>query len=322
MLTLHEAGLLTTLQDAGRHGSGHLGIGASGAADLPAWRLANTLVGNPPGASCALEITLLGPTLTCHTDTVIALTGAPLPHARLDEAALPMWRPVPVASGQCLRLGPIPTGCRAYLAVAGGIDVPPWRGSRSTDVNAALGPVPRALHDGDELPLGRAGIRVPDETPTWSLDPQPWFPDHAPRRLRLTRATHTDALTETALQTLTDTTFHIGSQSNRVGVRLDGPQLSLREPLELVSEGLVPGVVQLPPDGVPIVMGPEHPVTGGYPRVAQVAAVDLPVLAQCRPGDAVRLAWIEPAAAADLLARREHELGELLVHIRQRLESA
>ncbi len=319
MLSVEQPGLLTTLQDAGRAGSAHLGIGRGGAADLPAMRLANALVGNA-AAACVLEATLTGPTLVFHHATRVALTGAPLPKATLDGRPVPMWQTLPVAAGQRLVSGPMAEGCRTCLAVAGGIDIAPWRGSRATDVNAGLGPLPRPLMAGDNLPTGRPCPYHHDDSPAWSLDPSPWFDAATPRRIRLLEGSHADALDAASRDALTSALFTTGNDSNRVGMRLDGPVLHLRRSLELVSEGLVPGVVQLPPDGRPIIMGPEHPVTGGYPRIAQVAAVDLPILAQCRPGDTLRFAWIGAREAAMRLARHEAALATLVARIGKRLE--
>ncbi len=319
MLTVIQPGLLTTLQDAGRHGSARLGIGTSGAADGPALRLANALVGNP-ASCCALEMTWNGPTLETGRDLLVALTGAPLPRARIDDAPLPMWRPVRVQAGSRLAPGAMEQGCRSYLAVAGGIDVPPWHGSRSTDVNAGLGPVPRPLAAGDTLRTGNAPAAAFDDA-AWSLDPRPWFDASSPRVVRLVPGSHAERLDAASRKALTDARFRIGKDSNRVGLRLDGPRLALSAPLELVSEGAVAGTVQLPPDGRPIVLGPEHPVTGGYPRIGQVAAVDLPLLAQCRPGDTVVFRWIDLGQAASMLAEREAALERLVGEIGKRLEN-
>lgn len=319
MLTIEHPGLLTTPQDAGRRGSAHLGIGHSGAADLPALRLANVLAGNPADA-CTLEMTLLGPTLVFDGDTCVALTGAPLAKARVGDIALPMWQPVRVPRGTCLTLGPMTQGCRSYLAVAGGIEVMPWRGSRSTDINAGLGPLPRALAAGDTLPVGRPANTPPGDG-SWSLDPRPWFDTSSPRRIRLLPGSHSDRLDPASRAALTRDTFRINRDSNRVAVRLDGPRLALAEPLEPVSEGVVTGTMQLPSGGQPIIMGCEHPVTGGYPRIGQVAAVDLPVLAQCRPGDTVAFEWIGREQALNLLAKRERALERLFHDIHARLET-
>lgn len=321
MIEVLEAGLISSLQDAGRPGHAALGIGRAGAADLPALRLANALVGNDDRA-CAIELTLRGPRLRFHRDTVFALTGAPLPNARCDGRPVAGWRRLHASAGSELQLGAMPTGCRAYLAVAGGIDVEPWLGSRSTDLNAGLGPAPgRALRADDRLATGDAPAPV-DEPPHWSLDPRPWFDAESPRVLRWTPGRHTGLLDEASREALRTRPFRVGADSNRVGVRLDGPALKLRQPLELVSEGVVAGVVQLPPGGQPIILLNEHPVTGGYPRVAQLAAVDLPRLAQCRPGDTLHVRWTGCAEAIEALCTQQRMLDKLCADIRRRLEES
>lgn len=327
-----KPGLLTTPQDRGRIGLAHLGIGRAGAMDAPALRLANALAGNPADA-CALEITLLGPTLRFHTDTDIALTGAPV-EARVDGVRVPLWAPLRVRAGATLALGGMRHGCRSYLAVRGGFAFAPVLGSRSLDVNAALGPLDgRALRAGDVLPIGAApevdatargkprASSSPTEaiSPGWSLDFRPWFDGEAQRPLRLLPGTHTTRLDATSQAALFEETFRVAADSNRVGYRLEGPHLALAEPLELVTEASVAGTVQLPPSGQPIVLMAEHPVSGGYPRIGHVAAVDLPRLAQRRPGDAVRFVTTTPEEARRRLAERERRLQRLEAAIALRL---
>lgn len=322
MIEVLHPGLLSSLQDAGRAGHAHLGIGRAGAADRPAMTLANALVGNDANA-CVVEATLVGPRLRVQRAAWIALTGAPLPRARLDGEALPMWRPVRCAAGSEIDLGPMASGCRSYLAVGGGIAVDPWLGSRSSDLNAGLGPMHgRALQAGDRVPLGEPG-RALAYAGQWSLDPGPWFArDEDTPRLHLLRASHTDRLDPASRDALGGgSVFRVDSDSNRVGVRVQAPEpLQLRDSLELVSEGLVPGTMQLPPGGQPILMLAEHPVTGGYPRIAQLASVDLPRLAQLRPGGMLRFQWIEAEQARRARRVRDRELEQLVRYIRTRLE--
>jgi biotin-dependent carboxylase-like uncharacterized protein len=322
MIEILATGLLSSLQDHGRIGQAHLGIGRSGAADLPAMTLANALVGNAPQA-CALEMTLQGPRLRLHQSTTIALAGAPMPKASCNGVPLPMWRPVTCQAGSEIRFGAMRSGCRSYLAVAGGFDVEAWLGSRSTDLNAGLGPLGgRALREGDELPLGPAGC-VPGDPVHWSLDPGPWFNDDAtPHVLRLLAGSHTPELDDASRQALETREFRISADSNRVGVRIQSDvPLKLRDHLELVSEGTVPGVMQLPPGGQPILLLNEHPVTGGYPRIAQLAAVDLPRLAQCRPGDRLHFTWIKLEQAHAMFERSKQSLELLMDQIARRLEN-
>lgn len=315
-----KPGLLTTLQDAGRPGYAHLGVGRSGAFDAPALRIANALCGNLADA-CGLEITLRGPTLRFDTDALVAVTGAPLP-VTVDGRDAPMWAPVPVRAGATLALGALRGGCRSYLAVRGGIDVQPVLGSRSVDVNAALGPLDgRALRAGDRLPVAatEAGLKYTATLPKWRVDPRPWFDDDTAQPLRMMRGAHFEHLTETSRNELFLHAFDVAPESNRVGIRLAGPTLEWQAPLEMISEGCVPGLLQLPPSGQPIAFGPECPVSGGYPRIGHIAAVDLPRLAQCRPGDAVRFRACTLAEAMDALHIREQSLTRLEAMIRRRV---
>jgi len=321
MIEVLHPGMLSSLQDHGRAGYAHLGIGRSGAADRPARVLANALLGNTE-AACVIEATLVGPRLRLRQAAWIALTGAPLPRARLAGRPLPMWRPVHGAAGAEIDLGPMPSGCRSYLAVQGGIAVEPWLDSRSSDLNAGLGPMQgRALQAGDVLPLGKPEC-APDYAGHWSLDPAPWFDGSMGAPLRLMPASHTDRLEPASRDALGGAVaFRVDADSNRVGVRLRGSApLRLDRPLQLPSEGLVAGTMQLPPAGQPILMLAEHPVTGGYPRIAQLAEADLPRLAQLRPGVTVRFDWIDADTARDAWQAREHELLQICSMIRTRLE--
>lgn len=321
-----KPGLQTTLQDAGRPGLAHLGIGRSGAFDAPSMRIGNALVGNPHSA-CALEMTLLGPTLRFRHDAWIAVTGAPTVF-RIDGVDAPMWAPVWVRADTHVELGAMRSGCRAYLAVAGGFDVDVVLGSRSTDANAHLGPFDgRPLQAGDVLRYrgGRqqrqTGNNCATVTPHWSIDSRPWIDDDPERRLRLLPGTHLDNLTDVSRNILFSEIFIVHTDSNRVGLRLDGPKLEWVAPIEMVSEGCVPGLLQLPPSGQPIAFGPECPVSGGYPRLGQIAAVDLPRLAQRRPGDALRFRPCTLEEAWRALREREHALRKMETAITVRLHA-
>ena len=314
-----KPGLLSTLQDGGRRGHAAIGVGRAGAMDVPAWRLANALVGNR-GNEAAIECTLVGPTLRFEHSAWIALTGAPIA-ARIGAFELPVWTACHVPAGSVLQLGSMAVGCRSYLAVRGGFDVAPVLGSRSSDLHAGLG---HALQAGEVLPIG--GEPAEPDGPagdpralTWRLDPQPWF-DFAQAPIALLPGSHAAQLDDASRRQLVDARFRIGKDSNRTASRLDGPTLRLRAPLELISEAALPGTVQLPPSGQPIVLMAEAPVTGGYPRIGQVAAVDLPRLAQRRPGDTACFRHGTLEQAMTRLLRREQALDTLLKHIAQRLQ--
>ncbi|HEY6894281.1 MAG TPA: biotin-dependent carboxyltransferase family protein [Rhodanobacteraceae bacterium] len=301
-----RAGLLTTLQDGGRHGFATLGVGTAGAMDDVAQRLANALVGNSPDAP-ALEITLTGPRLRFEQATTIALTGAVHP-------GVPMWCALDVDAGQVLDIGPARQGARAYLAIAGGFVAERVLASASVDVNARLG---LRLRDGDRIGVGAS--RLKRGRTTWSLDPRSWFDADPATPIRLVRGTHFDALDAASRTAMFEREFRIASDSNRVGFRLDGPRLALSVPLELVSEPLARGTLQLPPGGQPIALMAEHPTVGGYPRIGHIAAVDVTRLAQRRPGDAVRFAEINLDEAQTRYLEREHALASLIEAIHERL---
>jgi antagonist of KipI len=316
-----KPGLLTTLQDAGRPGFAHFGIGRAGAFDAPALRIANALCGNPRDA-CAMEITLLGPTLHFRGDAWVAVTGAPIPF-RAEGVEQPTWAPVFVAAGSTIELGAMRSGCRSYFAVRGGFDAAPVLGSRSVDVNAQLGPFSgRPLRASDVLEVkiasGPSWTTAPKPV-NWRFDPRPWFPEDTPATLRLLPGSHFDKLEETSRKLLFSEVFTVQTDSNRVGLRLSGPALEFGEPVEMVSEGCVPGILQLPPSGQPIAFGPESPVSGGYPRIGQIAAVDIARLAQRRPGDALRFMPCTFDDALRVLREREYALTRLETGIAARL---
>jgi allophanate hydrolase subunit 2 len=347
-------GLLTTVQDDGRHGFGAIGVGTAGAMDTVSLRLANLLVDNTQDAA-ALEITLRGPRLRFESDALVAVTGAEV-DARCDGHIVPLWRPVLLRAGSKLNLGGMRRGCRAYLAVAGGIDLPAMLGSRSTDINAALGPIPRALVAGDVLPCASASrasclelwkvvaartksfaenaqavgahpLADRAENPSfvctnWSLDPAPWFDGNTAHPIRAIRGTHCANLDADSQRALFAAEFRIGVDSNRVGSRLEGMSLQLASKIELVSEGVATGTIQLPPGGTPIALTAEAPTTGGYPRIAHIIEIDQPRFAQLRPGDRVRFVETDLADAQQCFIERERALARLDGWVRARLRES
>lgn len=323
-----KPGLLSTLQDGGRHGLQHLGVGHAGAMDANALRLANYLVDNPADA-VALEITLQGPRLRFATPALIALTGADI-DASVDQQSVPLWRPVVLRAGSELMLGGMPRGARSYLSIAGGIDVACVLGSGSTDINAALGPP--ALRTGTRLAckpehrdryqrLWRALDAGAEKyhAASWWIDPAPWFDADPNIIVHTMRGAHFAQLDDESQRAFFADEFRIGNESNRVGYRLQGPHLKLATPLELISEGLSVGTVQLPPSGNAIVLMAEHPTTGGYPRIGHVASTDLAKLAQARPGQTLRFVEIDLAEAQTRYLAQQAEIERLRMAIADHL---
>lgn len=282
-LTVLAAGALTTVQDLGRRGFAHLGVPRAGALDPSAAALANRLVGN--GASAAvLEVTLGGLEVRADAGVWFAVSGAPCP-VTVDSEARGLSRAEWLPPGSTLRLGEPATGVRSYVAVAGGIAVAPVLGSRSTDTLAWVGP-PRVT-PGTKLPVG-------DLTGEPRALDTPRPPDGGP--LRVTAGPRADWFAGDALDLLCRTTYVVEADSNRIGLRLDGPPLPRIRSAELASEGMVLGSVQVPPSGRPVVFLADHPPTGGYPVVAVVDEADLWQCSQLRPGDEVRFTWAPPDA--------------------------
>jgi antagonist of KipI len=311
--------MFTTVQDLGRAGMQRDGVPVSGAMDAFALRVANLLVGNRQDAA-GLEITLAGPTLSFDRDAVVALCGAPL-EARVQDRELPLWRAVWIPSGAQLACGGISSGCRTYLAVAGGIDEPLVLGGRSTFTRGRFGGHEgRALLAGDVLSLGAhtpLAMRIASTLAGdghgvafagWGIGPsmRPAYA-HAPM-VRLLAGTHTTELTDEARAQLFGDTFRISPNSDRMGYRLMGPGLQLTRPLDLLSEAVAFGTMQLPPSGEPIVLMADRQTTGGYPRIGEVATVDLPLLAQLRPGDEVRFRPASLSEAQRLYLEREQDV--------------
>ncbi|MGP3959050.1 biotin-dependent carboxyltransferase family protein [Nonomuraea sp. 3N208] len=275
MIEVLAPGPYATVQDLGRPGYAHLGVPHSGAADAASLRLANRLVGNAEGTA-GIELTFGMARLRFRAGAWVALAGAAVPAGPVQGAGMgvPFWVP----EGAELRLGMPEWGLRTYLAVRGGIAVEPVLGSRSTDSLSGLGPEP--LRAGTLLPVGR-----PEGVISVDLAP---LPEPRPAVLRVLPGPRDDWFAHEALEEMCARPYTVSQDSNRVGVRLRGPELARAKEGELPSEGMVAGAVQVPPSGQPIVFLADHPPTGGYPVIAVVRAADLAVAAQLRPGDEVR----------------------------------
>jgi biotin-dependent carboxylase-like uncharacterized protein len=309
-----DPGLLSLVEDQGRFSSAALGVPGAGPADPEALRLANRLMGNPDGAA-GIELTATGPTLRFHGDAWVTVVGATAGAVdiHVDGRRVASGVVVPVADGQVVSVDRIRSGLRAYLAVSGGVDTPREIGSRSSDVLCGLGPGP--LRAGDRMDLGsptrpRGRLSFPAVAPE----------DGGPCPLRVLAGPH--RLDPDHFRRLCSRTWMVGEASNRIGIRLvagpadpdpagpgpvsDGHTAAMTIP----STGMITGAVQVPPDGNPIVLMPDHATVGGYPVACCVITADLPVLGQLRPGDTVRLATVDPATAREAWNRREASLDD------------
>lgn len=302
MIEVLSSGLCDLVMDQGRSGRGVLGVPVGGAADSAALAAANRLVGNDVAAA-GLEITLRGPSLRFPQGGVVALTGARFAATRSSGAAVVWDETLVLAAGEVLSLEQTETGCRCWLALRGGLAVPPVMGSRSTFLPAGFGGYRgRALREGDMLASGaQAGaVRLlRARAPAIGRD--------AP--LRVVAGPQAGQFDDAGLLAFFTGNYRVAAASDRRGLRLDGPTVSC-ERAELPSQGVLPGAVQVPPDGRPIILGWDGPVTGGYPVIAGVIAADMAELARLRPGDTVRFATIELERARSL-ATEQWEIEEL-----------
>ena len=284
ILTVLRPGLMSTIQDLGRSGWRGIAVSTGGSMDFVSLRMANALVGNRPNAA-ALEITLLGPTLRAEADIVAAIVGADIA-GFIDDQPIAPGAVFTMRARQTLSFGRPVTGVRSYLAVAGGFEVPLALGSRSTFIRAGFGGVEgRAIRPGDVL-LGRAAIQADYRRLGWSAAHGANVGTEPP--IRVLEGPHADLFEIDALGHFLASAYTVSHESDRMGVRLNGPSIGVLAGAEMVSEPVTLGAIQVPPNGMPIVLMADQQTTGGYPLVAIVIAADIPALAQRAPGSIVR----------------------------------
>jgi len=311
-------GLLMTVQDMGRHGHQHVGLCPGGAMDPISLTLANALVGNYIHAA-TLELTVLGPDLMFERDALIALVGAEF------EADIPINRPVLVARGARVSISRAARGARAYLAIAGGIAVEEVLGSRSTYLPGGFGGLQgRVLKRGDKIPLSSDAQKLSRErfaklknkdkkgsSVKWHVPPLT-VPDREPIVLHAMEGEHFGDFDANMQRVFFDTVWRVTPDSNRMGYRLAGPQLTRSTTDEVLSAPTALGSVQVPADGVPIALMADHQTTGGYPRIAEIASADVPRLAQIAPGGTVHFARATLEMAAELRKDTRNRLEQML----------
>jgi len=324
-VVVRSAGFLTSVQDLGRKGFRQSGVSLGGALDPHALRVANALVGNDDNAA-GIEATLGTLRLQFEDERVVAWCGGAFA-VRINHAELPPGHAGLVAKDEELTIVAPDEGGRAWLAISGGIDMPLVLGSRSTDLRGNFGGLEgRALRDGDVLPLSkerRFSNRRPNKDgdleiaapwiSEWSA-PTPWAAiAHRDAFLRIVRGAHWDRFTPEAQSWLVTSSFSVTPDSDRMGARLDGPELERIDTTDLLSEAVAPGTMQVPPNGKPILLLGDCQTIGGYPKIAHVITVDLPIAAQLWPCDPIRFQEVSLAEAQDFLREREEDFARFRV---------
>jgi len=304
-----RAGFLSSVQDLGRTGFRQFGVSTSGALDPFALRVANLLVRNDEGAA-GLEITLGGLQLNFDDERIVAWCGGEF-DVHVGSTVLPAGHACFVSTGQQLKFGSAKVGCRSWLAISGGIDVPSVLGSRSTDLRANFGGLEGgALRDGDAIRLlAQSGSPIPATGISSWTAPHAWIsPAKRDPILRFVRGIDSKRFNDVTIQRFTNHEFIASPDSDRMGVRFGGPELKQIDNVDLVSEAVAPGTIQVPPGGKLILLLGDCQTIGGYPKIAQVITVDLGIAAQLRAGDRVRFSEVSLADAHRLLLEREREL--------------
>jgi biotin-dependent carboxylase-like uncharacterized protein len=304
VIQVQAPGLFTTVQDLGREGFGPLGVSPSGAADPISLRLGNRLVGNAEGAA-GLEMTLLGGTFLFPKGAVVALAGSDF-GATLDDLPVEPWTSVEARPGQALRLGPTRSGARCYLCVQGGIIVKPFLASASTHILSGLGGLDgRPLRKGDILNVGSGMLSFCKKTIASQA-----LQRLSPRKvLRVTAGPQHDWFPESSQRLFHASAYRVSEESNRMGLRLEGPPIPTPSGGQMISEGVSLGALQIPNGGLPIILFVEQQTTGGYPKIGNVISADLSSVGQLRPRDEVRFERVTWEKARSVLKEQEELLA-------------
>ena len=302
-----NGGFLTTIQDAGRTGFQESGVPVTGVMDTRSYKLANILVGNDD-KQAVLEVTLMGPMLQFTSDTIIAVTGGDL-GPKLNGKDMPMYEAVPVKKGDSLSFMGIKSGSRAYVAFAGGLDIPLVMGSRSTHLKSSLGGFDgRKLGAGDEIEF---------------LAPETTLPNLARRKvdkedftkqsceLRVVMGPQDDYFTDKGIETFLSGEYALTNEADRMGLRFEGEVVEHKNGGDIITDGIGFGAVQIPSHGQPIVMMADHQTTGGYTKIASVISVDLPKAAQLKPGCKVHFKKVSVEEAQELYVKELEEMSAL-----------
>ena len=307
MIEILSGGVLSTIQDQGRYGYRQYGVPISGAMDRYALRTANILVGNDENAA-GIEVTFYGLKLRSSTDTWIAITGGDL-SPKIQDEPVPPWTSICLKKDQVLSFPRLRSGFRAYVAVRGGIDIPLLMNSRSTTVKAAFGGTGGALKSGDRLKIGEnpRAMKMGE-----GILPGRYIPQYdTPIDLRVVLGPQSDYFPPETEEVFLNSEYTITSQSDRQGYRLTGPALKHLSSYNLITEAVWPGAVQVPGDGLPIILLADAQTTGGYPKIASVISVDLDKLGQAKPSDKIRFKSVTLEAAVNVILEQENQVKEI-----------
>ena len=296
-ITVLNPGLLTTIQDQGRIGYQQFGVSVSGVMDPRSASLANILVGNDE-KEAVLECTMMGPHLQFNQANCIAITGGDL-MPTLDGKPIPNYTAVKVEAGQVLKFTMPKTGCRAFIAFAGGLDIPEVMGSRSTYMKAKIGGVEgRKLAKDDVI-----GFRAP-KAELKNMNFRSMASEFVPRKeytVRVVLGPQDDYFTDAGIQTFLSEVYSVTAEFDRMGCRLEGAVIQHKEGGDIISDGIAFGAIQVPSSGQPIIMLGDRQTTGGYTKIANVISADFRILAQLKQGDKVRFEKVSVKAAQDAL---------------------
>jgi len=313
-MTILDGGLMTTIQDKGRTGFQQYGMPVSGAMDDYSMQVGNLLVGNEP-YEAVLETTILGPSVQFNVTTMIALTGANM-KPQINRRSVTMWRSILVNPGDVLTFGGLISGCRSYIALAGGIGIEAVMGSKSTYVRGAIGGLKgEKLQTGDEFNLGfknkglgQLGIkRIPQES----------IPIYANTcEVRVVLGPQDDCFTQAAIRTFFESEYDLTNEADRMGYRLAGPKIEHLQSADIISDGIALGSIQVPGHGMPIIMMADRQTTGGYTKIATVISPDLAILAQLKPGDKVRFKQVSLATSHEIYHQYVDKIEEIQRYIK------
>lgn len=289
-----KPGMYTTIQDGGRFNHQKSGVPVSGAMDLFSLKTANMLVGNREDEAC-FEITLIGPQLRFEGDTLLAITGGDM-SPKLNGQDVDMWSTLRVSCGDVLSFGALKCGCRSYMAVAGGIEVPVVLGSKSTYARGKIGGFEgRALRQGDNIKTGsctntRILIKLPE-------DLIPIYKNET--TIKVILGPQEEYFTQEGIQTFLNSIYTVTNEADRMGYRMDGPGIAHKNGADIVSDGIAPGSIQVPGHGFPIIMMADRQTTGGYTKIATVITPDINLIGQAKPGDKISFKAISIQEAHD-----------------------